>query len=98
MNDENQIEMPRYKSHKEVHALKLEAIHHGHNAEGESTLDFCTLEPEDKAYAPIQVKSNWCTTKIVTDDVDDCGYLVVYADGYTSWSPTKAFEEGYDRI
>ena len=26
------------------------------------------------------------------------GYYVVYDDGYTSWSPAKAFEEGYDRI
>lgn len=23
------------------------------------------------------------------------GYYVVYADGYSSWSPAKAFEEGY---
>lgn len=26
------------------------------------------------------------------------GYKVVYEDGYTSWSPTKAFEEAYRRI
>ena len=26
------------------------------------------------------------------------GYLVVYDDGYVSWSPAKAFEEGYTRI
>ena len=26
------------------------------------------------------------------------GYLVVYADGYVSFSPAKAFEEGYTRI
>ena len=25
-------------------------------------------------------------------------YLVVYDDGYVSWSPAKAFEEGYTRI
>lgn len=25
-------------------------------------------------------------------------YLVVYDDGYTSWSPKAAFEEGYTRI
>jgi len=28
---------------------------------------------------------------------DDLGYVVEYADGYRSWSPTKAFEEGYAR-
>lgn len=26
------------------------------------------------------------------------GYLVVYEDGYESWSPAKAFEEGYTRL
>lgn len=26
------------------------------------------------------------------------GYLVVYADGYTSFSPAEAFETGYDRV
>ena len=25
------------------------------------------------------------------------GYLVVYEDGYTSYSPAKAFEEGYTK-
>lgn len=29
---------------------------------------------------------------------DDLGYYVHYGDGYESWSPTKAFEEGYTRI
>lgn len=24
-------------------------------------------------------------------------YVVIYADGYKSWSPAKAFEEGYTR-
>ena len=25
-------------------------------------------------------------------------YIVIYADGYKSWSPAKAFEEGYTRV
>lgn len=25
-------------------------------------------------------------------------YFVVYDDGYSSWSPAKAFEEGYARV
>jgi hypothetical protein len=25
-------------------------------------------------------------------------YIVIYDDGYKSWSPAKAFEEGYTRI
>lgn len=26
------------------------------------------------------------------------GYYVVYKDGYSSYSPAKAFEEGYSRV
>lgn len=26
------------------------------------------------------------------------GYFVVYKDGYESWSPAEAFEEGYTRV
>lgn len=34
--------------------------------------------------------------KIYDDDrEDEPGYLVRYADGYTSWSPAKAFEYAY---
>ena len=34
--------------------------------------------------------------KIYNDDrEDEPGYLVKYPDGYTSWSPAKAFEEAY---
>lgn len=25
-------------------------------------------------------------------------YIVIYEDGYKSWSPAKAFEEGYTRL
>lgn len=31
-------------------------------------------------------------------DGSDFGYFVLYEDGYHSWSPTKAFEEGYTEI
>ena len=26
------------------------------------------------------------------------GYVVIYADGFASWSPAEAFEEGYTRL
>ena len=29
---------------------------------------------------------------------DDLGYLVEYADDYVSWSPSAAFEDGYDLV
>lgn len=31
-------------------------------------------------------------------DGDDYGYLIRYSDGYVSWSPSKAFEEGYTPV
>lgn len=98
---ENQIEMPRYKCHKEVHALKIERIRHGHSREGERKYNSCVFYPEDKAYEPIEVKGDWCSDKVKLDNPDDptdCGYIVIYADGYSSWSPSKAFEEGYTRL
>lgn len=29
---------------------------------------------------------------------EDLGYLVIYEDGYKSWSPSKAFEDGYSLL
>lgn len=29
---------------------------------------------------------------------EDLGYLVIYEDGYKSWSPSKAFEAGYSLL
>lgn len=31
-------------------------------------------------------------------DVQEGWYMVVYPDGYVSFSPAEAFEEGYTRI
>jgi hypothetical protein len=90
--------MPRYQSHKIVHALKLDRVRHSHNVDGEMRGDTCVLYPEDKKYDPIEVDAKWCNSKISIKDHDDCGYLVVYADGYRSWSPTHAFEHGYTRL
>ncbi len=85
------IEMPRYKCHKIVHALRIQEIF---DVEGAIGLHF-----EDKQYAPIKIeypeaariKQAW-SSHIESDDL---GYLVVYEGGYRSWSPTKEFEDGY---
>lgn len=81
--------MPRYKCHKAVWALKIGAI--------EIHEDFsATIAPEDDGFAPFTADSDW--GQRFHGNEDDPGYYVVYADGYKSWSPTKAFEEGYTRI
>jgi hypothetical protein len=52
--------------------------------------------PVDKGYATLKTDSGY-RTKFQGDETD-LGYYVVYKDGYKSWSPSKAFEEGYTRI
>lgn len=87
----NDREMPRYKCHKIVHALKIE----GYNA---SMRDGMTLYFDDKdGFNPIDIPESEVKPFLAMRDTDK-GYLVVYSDGYRSWSPTKAFEEGYTPI
>jgi len=98
--DEVSREMPRYKCHKEVWALKIErVIKHAHpdpdanDAAFEASAEFqgAHLFPEDKRYAPIPVDADYYRKH----DPQDGGYYVVYKDGYKSYSPAQAFEEGY---
>lgn len=81
-------EMPRYRSHKIVHALKIKAI--------QLRADGADIYPEDPGYAPFEVSLDWMT-RYKADD-GDSGYYVVYDGGYASWSPTKAFRDGYTLI
>lgn len=85
-------EMPRYKCHKEVHALKIKAINPPMSCGNAGTVRF--LEWEDSQYAPIQVPEDW----IRRHNPEPGGYFVRYEDGYTSYSPAEAFEKGYTRI
>lgn len=74
-----QIEMPKYKSHKEVWALKIKSV------------DATTITPADNGYAPFEVPEQY----IAKHDPKAGGYYVVYEDGYQSFSPADAFEGGY---
>lgn len=49
------------------------------------------LVPEDDRYGPIIITPEYFAKHRPVAG----GYYVVYADGYTSFSPAKAFEEGY---
>ena len=90
-------QMPRYKCHKEVWALKIKAIFHDRDA---ATLDgnresdgSATITPEEKGYAPFKVDANY----VHKHKPEVGGYYVVYEDGYKSFSPAGAFESGYAR-
>ncbi len=75
------MEMPRYISHKKVWALEIDTIN-------DNVLTF-----RGKGYAPIAAdREMWARYIPVPGD-----FYVQYADGYKSFSPRKAFLEGYVR-
>lgn len=82
--DMPQAEMPRYRCHKEVHALKIAAILHD---------QFGAVVSTDTG-PPFRVDPAY----VEKHKPQVGGYYVVYADGYKSFSPAQAFEEGYTRI
>lgn len=83
-----QAEMPKYKCHKEVWALKISDI-------SERFVDgSALLTPEEDGYAKITVNSEYMDKHKPTVG----GYFVVYSGGYQSFSPAKEFEEGYSKL
>jgi len=80
-------EMPRYKSHKVIHALKIDAIQF--NKDGSAV-----FKPVEPGYASVYLSAEY----VQKHDPQVGGYYVVYKDGYKSWSPANALEGGYTRI
>ena len=77
-------QLPRYKSHKEVQALEIECFND----------DRSQMYPLDKGQGPVQIEPEmFARYQPVRGD-----FYVVYADGYKSFSPRKAFLEGYTRV
>ncbi len=87
MTEGTDRKLPRYKCHKEVCALKIAGIQ---PVVGGAAI----ITPADEGYAPFNVDQEYVAKH--KPQVD--GYYVVYDDGYKSYSPAKAFEEGYSRI
>ena len=83
-----QIEMPRYRSHKEVWAFKIQSVKVRDDGQHYIT-------PVEQGYAPVDVSQEYMTKH----QPKEGGYFVVYPpDGYRSWSPAKQFEDGYTRV
>lgn len=89
MEDTPKREMPRYRCHKIVYALKIGTVKVHADASA-------AIAPNDKGVAPFTTKPNWADRFHGSEN--DLGYYVVYDDGYTSWSPAKAFEDGYTLV
>ena len=87
-------EMPRYKCIKDVWALKIKSIVFDSDLaaqSGRETDGSATFTPEDDCYAPIKLSAEYVHKHKPVEG----GYYVVYKDGYKSFSPASAFEEGY---
>lgn len=97
--------MPKYRSHKEVWALKiakferrsptideLDRILAGRAAEGDGIGGYIT--PAEPGFARFAVTQGY----VQKHDPKEGGYFVQYEGGYCSWSPADAFEGGYTRV
>lgn len=81
--------MGKFISHKEVHAGKITAV---------NTSDSGGYKVE---YLDANHRPAWTVVPWKWWDKhrpEPGGYLVQYRDGYLSYSPAQAFEEGYTRI
>lgn len=113
-------QMPKYKCHKEVWALKIAEVRPipftpqptiaelerllnasepipesvRMTPSGEVVNGGALIVPAEEGFAPFEVNQEYMTRHRPSVG----GYFVVYADGYKSYSPAKAFEEGYTRI
>jgi len=86
-----EAEMPRYKCHKEVRALKIAAIECDNTALARDTDLVAIITPTDLRYAAFLVDAAY----VRKHEPSVGGYFVVYNDGYQSFSPAEAFESGY---
>lgn len=90
--------MPAYKSHKIVHALKIASIKFDRDLafqeNNRETDGSAMITPAEEGYAPFRVDAAY----VQKHQPKAGGYYVVYPDGYKSWSPAEAFEDGYTRV
>lgn len=83
--------LPRYVCHKEVEAVKIRGIEY-RAFPGQTGLYVITAcEP---GIEPITVPASWQDKH----GAKAGGYFVRYKDGYESYSPARAFEEGYAAV
>lgn len=90
---EVQAELPRYQCHKKVWALKIADLVWCYGATPDDKRG-AVIVPFEKGHHPFTVCQEW----LEQHKPEAGGYYVVYEDGYRSYSPAKAFEEGYARI
>lgn len=85
-------QMPLYNCHKQVWALKINEVIDP-TKPGEETDGSRILVPVEEGFGPFRVDREY----VRKHNPQAGGYYVVYKDGYRSFSPSQAFEEGYTR-
>jgi hypothetical protein len=80
------VEMPRYVSHKKVWALEIDSIE-ADPERGDYRLTF-----REGGFAPTRAPAVMFSRYMPRPG----DFYVQYADGYKSFSPRKAFLEGYE--
>lgn len=97
MSEENSgayRDMPKYQSHKKVHAFKIKEIKIDGEGENRETDGSAMITPEEEGFAPFRVEHGYMNKH----KPEVGGYYVQYEDGYKSFSPAEAFEAGYTKI
>lgn len=87
-------ELPKYRSHKIVWALKIKSIVRDGEGEDRETDGSAIITPEESEYDPFKVEPEY----IHKHKPKEGGYYVVYEGGYKSWSPADVFEKGYKSL
>ncbi len=84
-------EMPKYRSHKIVHALKIKTFVQNESNGDPKDHNWATAIPENTRYAPFDIDREL----FIKHKPGDGWYYIAYPDGYKSFSPAEAFESGY---
>jgi hypothetical protein len=93
LDTQTPLARPLYRCHKQVWALKIKAVLNRNEAlpedDGERVMTF-----SDPGYEACALVVN--AAYMTKHQPEAGGYYVVYGDGYKSFSPATAFEEGYN--
>lgn len=91
-------ELSKYRCHKEVRAARIETVVEAFY----STPPFLVLLSDPSFAGPADdtpmVRQEVTPEWMKKNKPQVGGYFVAYEDGYTSYSPAKAFEEGYVEV
>lgn len=86
-------ELAQYRCHKEVHAGEITYIEPSDANDPASTM-ILHVRDSNGGVVEKEVTAGWMQKH--TPQVG--GYFVTYADGYESYSPAEAFNDGYTRL